>query len=186
MVNYLDILKESVIITDAKVIVELGVQDGYGSEALISGAEENGGFVYGIDIIRKQKFNFEGKPYKFILGDSTTVSLDFLVSPVDLLFIDSSHEYQKTKLELSRFLPRMSDNGVILLHDVFHVAHSRDIQKAMKDILLYYPDYLDGYIRTHNVDNRRALIGTEEGIGIITKSSSFIETISGLFEKVLV
>jgi predicted O-methyltransferase YrrM len=107
---------------NAKSILELGVRGGESTVALLQAAKEIGGSVTSIDWYwdgcptakkRVKEYGFE--PYwKFILTDDRTIDWN---QPINLLFIDTSHEYEHTLMELRKFEPFVVPRGIIILHD---------------------------------------------------------------------
>ena len=47
---------------------------------------------------------------------------DFWTMPVRLIFIDTSHTYEQTKLEIEKSIPHIVNDGWLALHD-YHDAH---------------------------------------------------------------
>lgn len=44
---------------------------------------------------------------------------DFKDTPIDIVFIDTSHEYTHTLAEIQQFVPLLSANGIIMFHDSY-------------------------------------------------------------------
>ena len=58
------------------------------------------------------------KRWTFIHGSDMDPDIYAKLPPeVDVLFIDTSHEYQHTLDELDAYVPRVVKGGVVLLHD---------------------------------------------------------------------
>jgi predicted O-methyltransferase YrrM len=59
--------------------------------------------------------------FEFRLGDSIGLSEEIgnLYKPIDVLFIDTTHEYEQTMGEYNAWLPYMKDGGVILFDDLY-------------------------------------------------------------------
>ena len=56
--------------------------------------------------------------WTFIHGDDMDPQVQDLLPPeVDILFIDTSHEYEHTLRELESYVPRVVAGGTVLLHD---------------------------------------------------------------------
>lgn len=118
IVDHLPYLHDTVIERGAQVIVELGVRSGMSTAAFLAAAEANGGHVWSVDIV------WPHVPTEFVDSDHWTllVGNDLELAPelpdaIDVLFIDTSHEYQQTLDELATFVPKVKPGGVVLLHD---------------------------------------------------------------------
>jgi predicted O-methyltransferase YrrM len=97
------------------VVVELGVRSGNSSAAFLAGVELHGGHVYSVDLSRP-KVPWHGHPqWTFLLGDDIELADD--LPECDVLFIDTSHHYQHTLIELETYVPKVKPGGVVLLHD---------------------------------------------------------------------
>jgi hypothetical protein len=59
--------------------------------------------------------------FTFMLGDSVTSALDIFTErgAVDILFIDTIHEYQRTLDEYNAWKPYLSDKAVVCFDDLF-------------------------------------------------------------------
>lgn len=99
-------------------VIELGVRSGNSTAAFLAAVIKHGGHVWSVDIHNPQVppewFGFE--QWSFILGDDLA-NEHLLPWDVDVLFIDTSHHYNQTLLELGTFGPHLRPGGVILLHD---------------------------------------------------------------------
>lgn len=107
-----------VVEVGAQTVVELGVRTGRSTVALLAGVERTGGRVWSCDL------NAPGIPaevvdhpqWTFVRGDDVTV-VDQAPRPIDVLFIDTSHEYEHTLAELNAYAPLVRSGGVVVLHD---------------------------------------------------------------------
>lgn len=98
-------------------VVEIGVDRGVSTSALLAGVEIRGGTVVSIDsnphcgaIARFR----EHPQWNFVCGHSLYVDMP---ESIDVLLIDSSHEYPATLREMQRWGKRLALNGVMFLHD---------------------------------------------------------------------
>ena len=106
-------------------ILELGTRAGYSTLAFLAGAEETGGHVWSVDLDPVTDNPRGMLPWRnipgwtFIRGDDMDPGIHGqLPGEVDVLFIDTSHEYRHTLDELHAYMPRVVRGGVALLHDV--------------------------------------------------------------------
>ncbi len=98
-----------------KVILELGVRKGESTNTIAKAAKENQAKFYSIDINDCSRVcNYEN--WHFILGDSATQSKQIL-EKIDLLFVDTNHEYEQTKKEIATWFPLLSDRATMIFHD---------------------------------------------------------------------
>lgn len=97
-------------------VLELGVRDGQSTRAFLAAAEKTGGHVWSCDISEPQvPAGWAGSGlWTFTRGDDRRLAHD---RPVDVLFVDTSHEYQHTLHELDRFMPLVVPGGTALFHD---------------------------------------------------------------------
>lgn len=93
-------------------ILEVGVWQGATSVYLEKVSSE---FV-GIDIVNEQ-ITSELIKSKTIVGDSIEVMKTLQLNYFDLIFIDTTHEYERTKAEFKEAERLIKQNGYIALHD---------------------------------------------------------------------
>jgi len=105
-------------------VLELGTRRGNSTLAFLAGAEESGGHVWSNDIDdvtadpNGMKAWADCGLWTFIHGDDMDPQVQArLPQEVDVLFIDTSHEYGHTVKEIETFLPRVAAGGVALFHD---------------------------------------------------------------------
>lgn len=98
-------------------VIELGVRKGNSTYGWLYGLEKYGGHLWSVDISNA------GIPgphphWTFIEGDDMSADvLAQLPDTVDVVFIDSSHEFEHTKQELESYSQRVRSGGRIVLHD---------------------------------------------------------------------
>ena len=104
-----------------KNIVELGTWNGESTIALLEAAKEIDGRVTSIDIdscLEAKKLvkslDLEDR-WTFIQADDLRVEWN---QPIDHLFIDTSHTYEHTIAELTKYEPFVRSCGLITLHDI--------------------------------------------------------------------
>jgi cephalosporin hydroxylase len=105
-------------------VLELGTRKGNSTLALLAAAKDAGGHVWSADIINVAR-DPEGMlpwarlPYwTFVHGDDMHPAVRAaLPAEADVLFIDTSHEYEHTLAELRAYMPRLAPGGTALFHD---------------------------------------------------------------------
>ena len=118
-------------------VLELGVRTGNSTVAFLAAAEEAGGHVWSVDLepphAPQDQWTGSGR-WTFIQGD------DLKIAPLeetpgvplrpDVLFIDTSHEYDHTLAELRRYVPLVAEGGVVLMHDTLLTWDHREYRVA--------------------------------------------------------
>lgn len=133
---------------DNPTIVELGVRSGHSTLALLNGLFNiKKGRLYSADIdpceaahhavSQAELYNL----WYFKQIDSIEFASDF--QQCDLLFIDSSHEYQHTLNELQTWSPKIKKNGIIILHDILSTD---GVPKAIKDFMKIDKNWIENNI----------------------------------------
>ena len=116
------ILYNSAKAINARTIVELGVEDGTSTRALLTACYELNAHLWSVDIApcvqtrRRIEDLFLSRFWTFTQQDD----LEFVKKwnkPIDLLFIDTSHQYEHTKEELLQYSRFVVKGGRIFLHD---------------------------------------------------------------------
>jgi predicted O-methyltransferase YrrM len=139
--HYLPILFGTAARYPGARIVELGTDAGDSTVALLAAAELAAGHVWSVDINPDCLFasTFYSKcpgPWTFINGNSTHRGTAERTPPqIDVLFIDSSHEYEQTRQELWLWLPRMAPGGVVMLHDTNKPGTHDKVREALDEAL---------------------------------------------------
>ena len=85
---------------------------------------ESGGHVWSCDVNNvildpEGMAPWQGVPqWTFTCGDDMDATVQSLLpARCDVLFIDSSHEYEHTLAELRAYVPRVAKGGIVLMHD---------------------------------------------------------------------
>lgn len=105
-------------------VLELGARRGNSTLAFLAGCAESGGQVHSCDIKDVRRYPdgigpFAMSPrWAFTCGDDTDPAVqEKLPAECDVLFLDTSHEYEHTLAELRAYVPRIAAGGIGLFHD---------------------------------------------------------------------
>jgi predicted O-methyltransferase YrrM len=122
--EYLPFLHEQARSRPGCRVLELGARRGNSTLAFLAGCAESGGHVTSCDIDDVRRFPdgigpFGASPrWTFTRGDDMDQTVQSLLpAQVDVLFLDTSHEYEHTLAELRVYVPRVVPGGVALFHD---------------------------------------------------------------------
>ena len=101
-------------------VLELGTRGGVSTVALLAGVEANGGHVWSVDVDDCGHL-FDHPQWTFIRGDSRdveTIVFGYGVpDDLDLLFLDTLHDYHHVSDELEAWGHAVKPGGWILIHD---------------------------------------------------------------------
>lgn len=111
----------------AATVIELGVRGGNSTCALLAGLERGGNWgdltrpmLWSVDI-ETPEVPPEWRDLKFwhllVADDTSPEAVAWCPRNADLLFIDTSHEYEHTLAELRLYVPKVRPGGIVLLHD---------------------------------------------------------------------
>jgi predicted O-methyltransferase YrrM len=157
-----------------KVTVELGVDYGY-SSFVMSMCQENP--VFGIDCFDISKHGIRvDDDYEFVIAvkeklgiKNLTIIKDYFDSvaktwnkSIDLLHIDGLHDYDNCKNDFETWLPFMSNNGVIIMHDT--ISAPDGVGRFFKEINLPKVNFKNSF-----------------GLGVVAKNKTLIEQIEKQF-----
>lgn len=153
--GHLPRLRDLVVSLDAQVVVELGVRTARSTTALLAGVEETGGLVWSCDVVNHGAPSEVGEhpQWEFVLGDDVAMA-PFAPTPIDVLFIDTSHTYEQTVAELVAYAQLVRPGGAIALHD------TNDDWPAVQRALF---EWVDGMtvrprLEVHNHDNGLTIV----------------------------
>lgn len=122
--EYLPFLHEQARSREGVRVLELGTRRGNSTLAFLAGAQESGGHVWSADTYACDRDPEGMLPWArcpwwtFTRGDDTDAAVQSLLpAQCDVLFIDTSHEYEHTLAELRAYMPAVTPGGVALFHD---------------------------------------------------------------------
>ncbi len=123
--EYLPFLYEQARSRPGCRVLELGTRRGNSTLAFLAGADESGGHVWSADIADCARDRLGMLPWArcprwtFTRGDDMHPAVRAkLPAEADVLFVDTSHEYEHTLAECRAYVPRVAPGGVALFHDV--------------------------------------------------------------------
>ena len=147
-------------------VLELGVEFGNSTVALLEAVSKIDGHVWSIDLtpcLETKALVQEcglGKYWTFIQGDDLEVSWN---APIDHLFIDTLHLTKQTSAELAKFEPFVTEGGIITLHDTYSFPGvSRGVRSYFKgrdDVALYEYRNNHGFIVVRKQKSIRSSCG---------------------------
>ncbi len=110
-------------VENPKLLMEAGVCFGYSTQAFVKASDLCGTELIGIDFSQGAASSYDCVQNGiFVCMDDTLFPSYFNKSQfknrlLDVVFIDTSHEYQHTLKELDAFLPLLAPRGTLMFHD---------------------------------------------------------------------
>jgi predicted O-methyltransferase YrrM len=164
-----------------RLMVELGTRGGASTRALLAAAAVSDATLLSVDIDDCRDISCPHRElWQFVQDDDVNFALESfedwchgrgLAPAIDVLFIDTSHEYAHTCRELAAWIPFVSDGGGIMLHDTnmgaglygrtdgsigFGWDNARGVIRAVEEFLgrrydetSYFSDYTKGFAVLH-------------------------------------
>lgn len=145
-------------------IVELGVRDGNSTTALVCGVLLRNGRLFSYDIDESRSLATKQRPdwtdamrerWEFRCKDSVTAADGWSGRPahferpcVGMLFIDTFHDRDQTRRELSAWLPRLNPGAVIAGHD--YLLESGGVKQAVDEFLAAHADRFELIVLPHD------------------------------------
>lgn len=109
----------------SKNVLEIGVDVGHTTSALLAGVEISGGHLYSVDINPACGIVYNSHPqWTFINRAEDKDMLMKMFTPhidgafFDLIYIDGDHSYEGVKADLETAFALIKSPGLILMHDV--------------------------------------------------------------------
>ncbi len=122
-------LFSDIVLSKPKFIVELGTRGGQSTQACLAAASYCGARVLSIDINPCDGIDVPEAyrdAWEFECADDIAFARDRFAAwcqtrgiegGIDLLFIDTSHEYEHTVKEIEAWFPFLSERGMVVFHD---------------------------------------------------------------------
>ncbi len=104
----------------AKTVIELGTRGGVSTIAWLYGLEKTDGLLWSVDIDPAPELSHPR--WTFIQGNDLDPDVVKSLPEADIVFIDTSHDYQQTLAELNVYRWKVRPGGKIVLHDT-ELAH---------------------------------------------------------------
>lgn len=120
MQHYLPILRETAALYPQVRVIELGVRQGASTSAFLAAAEEADGHVWSVDLEQPKVPDYWAGTGRWNLQIADDLADEVEPQPCDVLFIDTSHEYDHTLAELRKFVPWVKPGGMVLAHDTLN------------------------------------------------------------------
>lgn len=120
MQGHMGFLRETAGSYARPVIAEFGVRSGNSTSCFLAAAGDRDGQVWSVDIAEPAvpAHWHDLESWHFLQADDISGEAQAWLPPeLDVLFIDSSHQYGHTLAELRMYWPRVRAGGVVLLHD---------------------------------------------------------------------
>ena len=131
---------ELVVALNAKAVLELGTRMGKSTGILLVALERTGGHLYSMDINDCDVSTYvpggASPQLTKIVSDDRLYAWDI---PVDMVLIDSSHLYDHTKEQMTKYWPHVKTPGVMVLSDTdSHFSQKRAVQDWAEEMRLSY------------------------------------------------
>ncbi len=122
--EHLETIYNLTVKQEPKLIVELGVRGGESTFVFEMAAKKSNAYLLSVDI-EDVDFSCDYDKWLFYKGDDIKLGNNFfsfadknnLPNKIDVLFIDTSHQYEHTVLEIKTWFPHLADNCLVIFHD---------------------------------------------------------------------
>jgi len=130
----------------AKTVIELGVRSGESTVALLEGVHQTEGHLWSVDVdpclMTQEMVKVYGMlpRWRFVQGDDIEFAAKWdKAVPVDIVFVDTSHQYEHTKKEIVAFEPLVRPGGRLIFHDT--TTHAHGVLDPINEFLKEHPNY---------------------------------------------
>lgn len=180
--GHLSFMHETVLEYEFPVVIELGIQAGNSTSALLSAVEQQNGTLYSCDLQSREHLAaeesggdrrvpaewWEHPDWKVFHGDDlSTEALAWMPQKCDVLFVDSDHSYGHVLSVLHAYMRRVRQGGIALFHDTQYLfdMSSEPYDKELPGPTGPVAQAITDYCATHGLtwDNRPG----SYGMGII-------------------
>jgi glycosyltransferase involved in cell wall biosynthesis/predicted O-methyltransferase YrrM len=120
MQHYMPVLRETAAAYPQVRVTELGVRTGHSTCAFLTAADAVDGHVWSVDVEQPDIPPYWSGIGRWELQLADDMSDLVEPRPCDVLFIDTSHEYEHTLGELRKFVPSVAPGGTVLCHDTLN------------------------------------------------------------------
>lgn len=121
-----------------KKVVEIGIEAGATAEYILNNCP-NIEKYYGIDIIKPHNFSNEVfnkfNNFEHITKPAHEVSKQFEDKSLDLVYIDGNHEYEEVTQDITDWIPKIREGGIICGHDYSKYYYPGLIEAVNKQFL---------------------------------------------------
>jgi hypothetical protein len=129
MHDHLGTIFREAIAARPRLIVELGTRGGVSTRALLAAAEIADAHVLSVDIEDCSEISLPERlraRWSFAQSDDVSFAAEHfaafcaqrgLPAVAQVIFVDTSHDYDHTRAEISHWMPRLASPGVMLFHD---------------------------------------------------------------------
>lgn len=143
--EHLVTLHDMVVELPAKLVIELGVRGGESTVALLEGVQKTGGRLISVDIepcpearAMISSYGLAGS-WQFVMADDVDFGRRWTSGTVDMVFVDTSHQYEHTKREIEVYEPILRPGGVMAFHDT--TLFRDGVLTPILEFLKAHPDY---------------------------------------------
>lgn len=142
--GHLEFMYKTVIGYRRPRVIELGVRTGVSTCALLAGAIEVQGKLWSVDVDEPRvPESWLAEPdWTFIRGDDLTGPvIDALPRRCQVLFVDTLHDFDHVLAELAVYMPRLTRDGVALVHDTEWDVGDRQLEGPTGPVARALDDY---------------------------------------------
>lgn len=143
--EHLTTLYTHVVNLKAKMVLELGVCQGESTVAFLEGVHATEGRLISVDPLDYKETRAMiqdyglGDRWTYIVADDLEFAKTWKEGPADIIFVDTSHQYEQTKKELEAFIPLLRSGGLMLFHDT--ASFTEGVLKPIQEFLGAHPEY---------------------------------------------
>lgn len=114
--EHVSFVADLVVEHDAKTVIELGTRTGVSTAGWLYGLARTGGHLWSVDLDPEPDLGIS-EGWTFLQGDDLDPKVFGRLPVADIVFIDTSHDYNQTLAELNVYRWKVKPGGLIVLHD---------------------------------------------------------------------